>query len=183
MIYIFFKLLFWFYVISDFKCLDELAKCNLIYNFAKTEAVKMQYMEYDETIYTTEILNYIREVYKEFKKSSKEDARYVYIYTENFSDGDVPYYKNLISTREFLNFCDSQMQLGSYEERVWGSVKKETKRLYQIYDLLDDINRPGYCFYRKRQKASELRVLMGDYAFENKIIPFYLPIHLFTRID
>jgi hypothetical protein len=139
-------------------------------------------MEYNEDI-NINIMVYIREVYKEFKKSSKEDAFYVYMYTENFPDGEVPYYKNLISTREFLNFCDSQMQLGSYEERVWGSVKKETKRLYQIYDLLDDINRPGYCFYRKRQKASQLRVLMGDYAFENKIIPFYLPIHLFTRID
>jgi len=182
MIYIFFKLLFWFYVISDFKCLDELSKYSLVYNFAKTEATKMEYMEYNEDI-NINIMVYIREVHQEYKKTTKEDAFYVYMYTENFPDGEVPYYKNLIFTREFLNFCDSQMQLGSYEERVWGSVKKETKRLYQIYDLLDDINRPGYCFYRKKQKASQLRVLMGDYAFENKIIPFYLPIHLFTRIE
>ena len=62
-------------------------------------------------------------------------------------------------------------------------ILEELDYLWKVYDLIDDINRPNFYLYQKRIKAYELRILLGDEAFENKIIPNYLPLHLYRVID
>ena len=60
---------------------------------------------------------------------------------------------------------------------------EEFQRLHQIYDVLDDINRPQFVLWQKRKKCYKLKLLLGNIDYEIGLIPQCVPLGFFVRID
>lgn len=81
----------------------------------------------------------------------------------------------------FLNACDLNIAVSGGEQRTyWYGVKAEAKRIYKIYDLIDDLHR-DIPFHLKRNKLAHLYDLLGPEAYETGTIPPPLPLWLLQK--
>ena len=183
MIHSVFRLLFWILITTNnLWPLEELAKYDFFYSLFLKEARDLEYFSYTENVSKNEIVRYCRYAFSGIKDKSIEEAIYVYIYTENFYPNTYPYFECMKINRNHYEIMSKKNPLG-LSEIDYSLILEELDYLWKVYDLIDDINRPNFYLYQKRIKAYELRILLGDEAFENKIIPNYLPLHLYRVID
>ena len=77
--------------------------------------------------------------------------------------------------RPFITVCRRNAELTGGDVRMaWLSILEETKTIYHIYDLIDDLHRdiPFHC---KRNKLAQLHDLLGDEAYNKGDIPPPIP--------
>jgi len=184
MLYTIFKCIFWYCIATDrYEFMQPLSKNKIFHAIVVYESELMQihyknHLEIDE--------NYLYKIYfgyTQLKTEKSLSAGDVQIWLVDCNDTSNVYSVCLAANRQYQEYCQTQIEMGYPNNLIYNKILDETRYIYKIYDMLDDLNRFGLYLWQKRIRCYRLKTLLGDECYEQRYIPPFVPIWRFIKMD
>ena len=172
------RIIFLFLVIFDTNgVLDKYLKHDLFKVWFRNEAINFgwyYWWEVDDSVGLASYRRAFTSLKDGYQVPPDEVCRFA---VENQNDN------SFYISMKFNYQCQQHLMKVMRHEEKYFDLLEEFQRLHQIYDLMDDINRPQYVLWQKRKKCHKLKILLGEKDYDIGLIPPCVPLDAFVVID